>query len=114
MREPGLGLVAGLERDLGSASVEQLDGPLGVAEREVQAAEVVQQPADVRAVLELLVVAARPLRVRPREQPVALALGDERAWKYACAGARRSPADSASSSARSTSSRAACQSRWRR
>jgi len=74
---PGLGLVADLERDLDRVR-EKLHGLLGIPERMVQQAEVVQQPADRGAVVQLFVVAARPLRVLPREQPAALPLGDER------------------------------------
>src|SRR5581483_12116284 len=75
--QAGRWLVARLERDLVRPG-QELDRPVGVPEREVEAAEVVQQAADVRAVLELLVVAARPFGIGPGEKPVPLALGDER------------------------------------
>ena len=58
--------------------LELLDRLLRLAEQEVEPAEVVQQLADVGLVGELLVLALRALRVRPREQPVAVALGDQR------------------------------------
>ena len=59
-------------------SLSRLDRLLGLAEQEVEAAEVVRQLADVRLVGELLVRGTCALGVRAGEQPVALALGDER------------------------------------
>src|SRR3954451_12229060 len=50
---------------------------VGLAEEEVQTAEVVREPADVDTVRELLVGGAGLLRVRAREHPMALAVCDE-------------------------------------
>src|SRR5581483_832409 len=78
-RDRGRGLVA--VADLAGDRerlLEALDRPLGLAEQEVEDAEVVQQAADVRAIGQLLVRRLRPLRVRPREHPLPVALGDER------------------------------------
>src|SRR5439155_12132950 len=71
----GVRLAADLERDAEGLLQERLR-LVGLAEQEVEAAEVVQQPADAPPVGELLVVRLRALRVRAREHPVALALGD--------------------------------------
>src|SRR5256885_14485267 len=49
-----------------------------MAEEEVDAAEVVHQPAEVGAIRNLLVGGLRALRVRAGEDPVALAVGDDR------------------------------------
>ena len=59
-----------------NASFRRAIALLGLAEQELEAAEVVQQPPDVAAVGQLLVLRLRPLRVRAREHPVAVALGD--------------------------------------
>ena len=72
-----LGVAALVEQDAVGA-LQVLDRALGLAELEVEAAEVVQQAADVALVVELLVVGLRALRVAAREHPVAHALGDER------------------------------------
>ena len=66
-----------LERDR-EGVLQMLDRLLGLAEQELEPAEVVQQAADVDAVGELLVLVLRPLRVRAREHPVAAALGEHR------------------------------------
>ncbi len=58
--------------------LEQSDRLVGLAEEEVQAAEVVRELADVNPVRELLVRRARLLGVRAREHPVSFAVGDER------------------------------------
>src|SRR4029077_13923250 len=50
----------------------------GLAELEVQAAEVVEQPADVSLVVDLLVVGLRALRVVARLDPVPHPLADKR------------------------------------
>ena len=73
----GLFVAPELERDR-ERLLEVLDRHLGLAEQELEAAEVVQQPADVGAVGELLVLRLRLLRVGAREHPVAVALGEER------------------------------------
>jgi hypothetical protein len=70
-------LAAGLVRH-GERTLEQADGPVGVPERVVQAAEVVQQPADVSSVGELLVQPSGALGVGAREDEMALPFGDER------------------------------------
>ena len=72
-----LGVVPDLEGDA-ERVLQDRDRPLGMPEKEVEAAEVVQEPADVRAVSELLVVRLRALSVRSRQNPVALTIGDER------------------------------------
>ena len=66
-----------LERDR-ERVLQTLDRLLGLAEQELEPTEVVQQPADVRAVGELLVLRLRPLGVGAREHPVAVALGEQR------------------------------------
>src|SRR4051794_13742399 len=55
-----------------------LDRLLGLAEVEVQPAEVVEQPADVTLVTDLLVVGLCPLGVIARLDPVPHPLADER------------------------------------
>ena len=70
-------VAADLERDR-ERVLQVLDRLLGLAEQELDAAEVVQQPADVRAVGELLVLRLRLLGVRARKHPVAVALGEHR------------------------------------
>src|SRR5205814_646420 len=59
--------------------LELRDRLVGLAEQEVHRAEVVRQLADEHAVGELFVRRAGALRIRAREHPVALAVGDERA-----------------------------------
>ncbi len=66
-----------LERDR-ECVLEMLDRLLGLAEQELEAAEVVQQAADVDAVCELLVLTLRPLGIGTREHPVTAALGEHR------------------------------------
>jgi hypothetical protein len=73
----GVRVVADLERG-GERVLEVLDRLVGVAEQEVDGAEVVQQLADVRAVGDLLVVGLRLLGVRAREHPVPRAVGEQR------------------------------------
>jgi len=67
-----------MSRATAEGVLEVDDRFLGLAEEEVQAAEVVNQPADVEPVRELLILGLRALGVRTGEHPVALALGDER------------------------------------
>src|SRR3954451_16038684 len=55
-----------------------LDRLLGLAEVEVQATEVVEQPADVSLVVDLLVVGLRALSVIARLDPVPHPLADKR------------------------------------
>ena len=54
------------------------DGILRLAEQVVQATEVVEHPAEVDLIAVLFVQLLRALRQRPRTQPVAAALGDDR------------------------------------
>ena len=61
-----------------NACLSRVDRPVGPAEQELEPAEVVEQPADVAAVAQLLVRRLRLLRVRPRQHPVPVALGDQR------------------------------------
>ena len=61
-----------------NASLQPLDRLVGLAEQELEPAEVVEQPADVAAVVQLLVRRLRPLGVRARQHPVPVALGDQR------------------------------------
>src|SRR5947207_15111820 len=49
-----------------------------MTEEEAEAAEVVHQPAEVRAIRNLLVRGFRALGIRTGEDPVALAVGDDR------------------------------------
>ena len=103
-----------LDRDR-EGRLQLLDRLVRLAEQEAEAAEVVQQPTDGPLVVELLEEVLGPLGVVAREHPVAGALGDERGLEVRVrhlARGRRRPA--ASSSACSTSSRAASKSRWRR
>src|SRR4051794_3264780 len=70
-------VMADLERD--AERVLQVSLRLvGLAEQEVQPAEVVQEPADVRAIRKLLVLRLCALRVRPRADPLAVPLRDQR------------------------------------
>src|SRR5581483_7663316 len=73
----GVSVPAGLESDR-ERLLQQADGVVGVAEEEVETAEVVRELADVDAIRELGVRLTRALRVRAGENPVALAVGDER------------------------------------
>src|SRR5436190_3402361 len=70
-------VATGLEGDA-ERLLQEADRLVGLAEEEVQAAEIVRQLADVDLVGELLVGSARLLGVVPREHPVPLAVGDER------------------------------------
>ena len=63
---------------MANASLQARDRLLGLAEQELEPAEVVQQPADVQPVGQLLVLRLRPLGVRAGEHPVPVALGDQR------------------------------------
>src|SRR5487761_797996 len=73
----GISLVADVERNP-EGLLQQRDRFVGLAEQEVEATEVVRQLTDVHPVGERLVRAARPLGVRAREDPVPLAVCDER------------------------------------
>ena len=94
--------------------LEVLDRLLRAAEHVVQAAEVVQQPADVHLVLELLVQRLRALRVGAREMSgrAARRRATPGSTCSRCCAGRRDPATARAP--RSTSSRAASKSRWRR
>ena len=76
----GVFLAVHLERGA-ERRLQALDRLRRLVEHQVQAAEVVQQAADVALVVQLLVVRLRPLRVVPGEHPVAHPLGDERRLK---------------------------------
>src|SRR3954465_14285709 len=58
--------------------LQMLDGLLGLPEEELEPPEVVQEPADVRAVRELLVLRLRLLGVGAGEDPVTVALCEHR------------------------------------
>src|SRR3954451_19319315 len=58
--------------------LEASDGDVGVPEEKIEPTEVVRQPANVDAVADLFVLRLRPLRVRPRENPVSIPFRDER------------------------------------
>src|SRR5919109_1864326 len=73
----GIRLAAVLEQHL-ERLVQLLDRLLGLAQQEVETAEVVEHPADRRAVRDLLELCLRLLRVLPSQDPLALALGDKR------------------------------------
>jgi hypothetical protein len=66
--------VAALVEQHAVRALQVLDGALGLAELEVQAAEVVEEPPDVALVVELLVVGLGALRIAAGEHPVAHAL----------------------------------------
>src|SRR4051794_25836595 len=70
-------VAAGLERHR-DRMLEVLDRLLRLAEQELEAAEVVEQPRDVRAVGQLLVLRLRLLGVGAGEHPVPVALGEQR------------------------------------
>ena len=72
-----VGVPSQIEGD-GEGLLEQLHCLLGVAEQEVQAAEVVRELADVDAVGELRIGRACALGVVARQHPVTLAVGYER------------------------------------
>src|SRR5579862_483018 len=73
----GLVTVADIEGDR-ERLLEALDGLLRLPEQELEDAEVVEQPPDVRAVRQLFVGGLGALCVRPGEDPLPVALGDER------------------------------------
>src|SRR5829696_3599254 len=73
----GLVLIVQLEGDA-ERLLEPHDRVLRLPEQEVDDAEVVQQPAHVLPVRKLFVLRLRALRVRAREHPVAVALGEQR------------------------------------
>src|SRR6266550_2526759 len=66
-----------------------LDRLLGLAEVEVQATEVVEQPADVSLVVDLLVVGLRALSVIARLDPVPHPLADKRSLEVRVRGLAR-------------------------
>src|SRR5256885_1057905 len=66
-----------------------LDRLLGLAEVEVQATEVVEQPADVSLVVDLLVVGLRALSVIARLDPVPHPLADKRSLEVRVRGFAR-------------------------
>src|SRR5262249_16259050 len=66
-----------------------LDRLLGLAEMEVQATEVVEQPADITFVVDLLVVGLRALRVVARLDPVPHPLADKRSLEEGVRGLAR-------------------------
>src|SRR5205807_10363448 len=74
---PRIRITARLQRDP-IGILEEADRLFGPAEEVGEPTEVVQQPADVRLVGELLVTGPRALGIRPREHPVAFALSDQR------------------------------------
>ena len=65
--------------------LEQRHRLVGVAEQEVETAEVVRELADVDTVGKLGIRLPSPLRVVAREHPMALAVGDERGLEEGCA-----------------------------
>ena len=82
-----LGVVADFEGDA-DCVLQEVHRFLRVTEQEVDSTEVVQQPAEIAAIGELLVRGLRPLGVGAREHPVALAVGDDRCLKIdVCRGA---------------------------
>src|SRR5829696_1187784 len=76
-RRCGLVLVVQLQRDP-ERLLEPHDRLVGFPEQELDDAEVVQQPADVLPVCKLFVLGLRALGVRARQNPVAVALGEQR------------------------------------
>src|SRR4051794_6880518 len=72
-----IGVVPEVERDL-ECLFQLLDRLLGLAEQEVEHAEVVGEAADEDLVAQQLVRGTRLLRIRAREHPVALPVGDDR------------------------------------
>src|SRR5579884_1321986 len=72
----GVGVAPEVEGDR-ERLLEQLHGLVGVAEQEVETAEVVRELADVNPIRELAVGLPRLLGVVARQHPVALAVGDE-------------------------------------
>src|SRR5215218_8895612 len=73
----GLVLIVQLEGDA-ERLLEPHDRVLRLPEQEVDDAEVVQQPTHVLPVRKLFVLRLRALRVRARQHPVAVALGEQR------------------------------------
>src|SRR5829696_1574903 len=76
-RRCGLVLVVQLQRDP-ERLLQPHDRLVGFPEQELDDAEVVQQPADVLPVCKLFVLGLRALGVRARQNPVAVALGEQR------------------------------------
>src|SRR5919201_3943749 len=70
-------VVADLERDA-ERVLEERDGVIGVAEQERDRAEVVDEPAEVATIGELLVDRLGAFGVRPRQHPMPYADGDDR------------------------------------
>src|SRR5262249_35927811 len=76
-RPTGVGIPTEVERD-GERLLEQLHCLVGVAEQEVQPAEVVRELADMDAMGKLRIGLTGALGVIARQHPVALAVCDER------------------------------------
>src|SRR6266516_595936 len=73
----GLRVVADLERDADRV-LEEVHGLFGMAQEEVYPPEVVEQAAEIAAVRQLLVGGLGALGIGTRENPVTLAIGDDR------------------------------------
>ena len=110
-RVGGIDAVRAVEPDR-DRLLEVGDRLLGLAEQEVEPAEVVQDLADVRLVAALLVQLLGLLGVEAREQQLAATLVDDGEAEVDVGARRVSPIASTSSSACSTSVRAASKSRW--
>src|SRR4030095_2996957 len=70
-------------------ALEMLERLLGLAEVEVQATEVVEQPTDVTFVVDLLVVGLRALRIVARLDPMPHPLADKRSLEVRVRGLAR-------------------------
>ena len=92
---------------------EQLDRAVVVAPEVAQTCEVVQQPSNRRAIAEIVEQLPRPFGVRSSKHPSPLSLSDERRLEQGVRGSPLVAHASASSRARSMSSPAANQSRFR-
>ncbi len=80
----GVLVATDLERD-GERMLEVLDRLVRLAEQELDPSEVVQKPADVGAVGELLVLHLRLLGIGAGEDPVTRALGQHRGLEVSLA-----------------------------
>src|SRR6266576_2294083 len=83
-----LSIVADLQGDA-NCVLQERECVFWMSEQEVDATEVVQQPAEIAAVGQLLVCSLGALRVRPREHPVAFAIGDDRRLEVDVRGSAR-------------------------